>query len=114
MQGQRAALYTAACALFIFAMAGCSSVKIGSAFDLQSFEKNVQRGVTTSAQVQTWLGPPQNRGVAVETSGEKFEQWMYYYGEGQLPSLSGSKWKNLEVKFDSNGIVRAYNWSSNP
>ena len=95
-------------------IAACSSVRIGSAFDLQSFEKNVQRGVTTRDQVQAWLGAPPSRGVAVETSGEKLEQWTYYYGEGELPSLSGSKWKNLEVKFDSSGVVRAYNWSSNP
>lgn len=101
-------------AMFAAVMAACSSVKIGSAFDLQSFEKNVQRGVTTREQVQTWLGAPPSRGVAVETSGEKFEQWTYYYGEGELPSLSGSKWKNLEVKFDANGVVRAYNYSSNP
>jgi len=102
---------TAVCALCALALASCSSVKLGSAFDLQAFEKNVQRGVTTREQVQTWLGAPPSRGVAVETSGEKFEQWSYYYGEGDLPSLSGAKWKNLQVKFDANGVVRAYSWS---
>ena len=105
--------------LFVYALcaagiAACSTVRIGSAFDLQAFEKNVQRGVTTREQVQAWLGAAPSRGVAVDTSGEKFEQWTYYYGEGELPSLSGSKWKNLEVKFDANGVVRAYSWSGNP
>jgi len=107
-------LRTIVSALCIVAIAGCASVKIGSAFDLQAFEKNVQRGVTTRDQVQAWLGAPPSRGVAVEPSGEQFEQWMYYYGEGKPPSLNEATWKSLQVKFDQSGIVRAYNWSSNP
>ena len=96
------------------ALAGCASVELGSPFDLQAFEKNVQRGVTTRAQVQAWLGAPPSRGVDVEPSGDTFEQWTYYHGEGKLPRLSGSTWKSLQIRFDAGGLVRAYNWSSNP
>jgi outer membrane protein assembly factor BamE (lipoprotein component of BamABCDE complex) len=103
-----------ACGLCFALAAGCSTVKIGSAFDLESFQKNVERGVTTRDQVQAWLGAPPSRGVAVELNGEKFERWTYFHVEGELPSMSASKWRNLEVKFDSNGVVRAYSWSSNP
>jgi len=102
-----------ACGVCVALAAGCSTVSIGSAFDLESFEKNVQRDVTTRDQVQAWLGPPPSRGVAVEIDGEKFERWTYFHAEGQLPSLSGSNFKSLEVKFDGNGVVRAFSWSSN-
>jgi outer membrane protein assembly factor BamE (lipoprotein component of BamABCDE complex) len=103
-----------ASALCAATIAGCASVEIGAPFDLQAFDANVRRGVTTRAQVQTWLGAPPNRGVDVEPSGEKFEQWTYYYGSGELPRLSGSKWKSLQIRFDTEGVVRAYNWSGNP
>jgi len=101
------------CGLCVALAAGCSTVSVGSAFDLESFEKNVQRGVTTRDQVQAWLGAPPSRGVAVEINGEKFERWTYFHASGQLPSLSGSNFTSLEIKFDSNGVVRAYSWSSN-
>jgi outer membrane protein assembly factor BamE (lipoprotein component of BamABCDE complex) len=101
-------------ALVASALAGCASVEIGSAFDLQPFETGVQRGVTTRAQVQAWLGAPASRGVAVDSSGQRFEEWIYYHGEGQLPRLTGVKLKILQIRFDADGIVRAYNWSGSP
>jgi len=101
------------CGLRVALAAGWSSISVGSAFDLESFEKNVQRGVTTRDQVQAWLGAPPSRGVAVEIDGEKFERWTYFHASGSLPSLSGSNFTSLEIKFDSNGVVRAYSWSSN-
>lgn len=100
--------------MLALALAGCASVEIGSAFDLRPFETGVQRGVTNRTQVQAWLGAPASKGVAVDTSGQKFEEWTYYHGEGQLPRLSGAKLKILQIKFDSEGIVRAYNWSGSP
>ena len=111
---KRFRLRALACGLCALAVAGCASVELGSPFDLQSFEASVQRGVTTRAQVQAWLGAPPSRGVDVESTGERFEQWTYYYGEGQLPRLGGSRWKSLQIRFDAGGVVRAYNWSSNP
>ena len=101
------------CVLAASAIAACATVRLGSEFDLQAFEKNVQRGVTTREQVQAWLGAPTSRGVAVEISGETLESWSYYFGEGQLASMSGARFKTLQVKFDSTGVVRAYIWSSN-
>ncbi|HXZ55135.1 MAG TPA: hypothetical protein VEH03_06730 [Burkholderiales bacterium] len=113
-ESRRLRLRALACGLCALALAGCASVELGSPFDLQSFEANVQRGITTRAQVQAWLGAPPSRGVDVESTGEKFEQWTYYHGEGKLPRLSGSTWKSLQIRFDASGVVRAYNWSSNP
>jgi len=102
------------CAALLFGVAGCSTVEIGSAFDSSIFEKNVQRGSTTRTQVQAWLGAPTGKGVSVDTAGERFEEWTYYHGEGQLPRMSGANFRILQIKFDSNGIVRAYSWSAKP
>ena len=101
-------------AALLFGIAGCSTVEIGSAFDSSIFEKNVQRGSTTRTQVQAWLGAPTGKGVSVDTSGERFEEWTYYHGEGQLPRMSGANFRILQIKFDANGIVRAYSWSAKP
>jgi hypothetical protein len=99
---------------FSAVLSACASVEIGSAFDLRPFETGVQRGTTTRAQVQAWLGAPVSKGVAVEASGQKFEEWIYYHGEGQMPRLSGAKLKILQIRFDADGVVRAYNWSGGP
>jgi hypothetical protein len=95
-------------------VAGCSTVEIGSAFDPRVFQANVQRGVTTRTQVQAWLGAPTGKGVSVDASGERYEEWSYYHGEGRLPRMTDAQFTILQVKFDSAGIVRAYNWSGKP
>ena len=95
----------------VVAMIGCASVEIGAPFESRAFEAGVQRGVTTRAQVQAWLGAPVSQGVAVDASGERFDEWIYYHAGGRLPSLSDAKLRMLQVRFDANGIVRAYNWS---
>ncbi len=95
-------------------VAGCSTVEIGTTFDARVFQANVQRGVTTRTQVQAWLGTPTGKGVSVDTSGERYEEWSYYHGEGQLPRMTDARFTILQVKFDGAGIVRAYNWSAKP
>jgi len=93
------------------ALSACSSVQVGRDFDLPGFESRVQRGATTQAQVRGWLGAPSGVGVAVETGGERYEEWSYYYGEGQLPGMADARLKVLQIKFDRQGVVRGYNWS---
>lgn len=92
-------------------LAACSTVQLGSEFDLKAFESKAQRGVTTQAQVRGWLGAPTGTGIHVDTGGEQFEEWTYYYGEGQLPNMVNARFKLLQIKFDRNGTVRGYNWS---
>jgi outer membrane protein assembly factor BamE (lipoprotein component of BamABCDE complex) len=94
--------------------AACSTVEIGSAFDASAFEKNVQRGSTTRTQVQAWLGTPTGKGISVDTAGERYEEWTYYHGQGQLPRMSDANFRILQIKFDSNGVVRGYSWSGKP
>jgi outer membrane protein assembly factor BamE (lipoprotein component of BamABCDE complex) len=95
-------------------LSACANVEIGNRFDRRMFESKVERGVTTQAQVRGWLGAPTSTGVAVDTSGERFDEWTYYYGSGRLPNMADAEFKMLQIKFDHNGIVRGYNWSGNP
>ncbi len=91
-------------------LAACSTVRIGSDFDLKAFEARVQRGATTQAQVREWLGAPNGSGVSVQTDGERLDEWSYYYGEGQLAG-GDVRLKMLQIKFDKTGTVRSYSWS---
>lgn len=97
--------------LFLATLSACSSIQVGRDFDLPTFETKVQRGTTTQAQVRGWLGAPTATGVAVDTGGERYDEWTYYYGEGQLPNMPDARLKILQIKFDRQGIVRGYNWS---
>jgi len=92
-------------------LGACSTVKIGREFDLSVFEQRVERGVTSQANVRGWLGAPNSTGVVVETSGDRFEEWTYYFGEGHLSDMSDAHLKTLQIKFDASGKVRGYNWS---
>jgi outer membrane protein assembly factor BamE (lipoprotein component of BamABCDE complex) len=95
----------------LLALSACASVEVGRKFDLASFDSRVQRGVTTRAEVEAWLGAPSAVGEAVEASGERYEQWTYYHASGRMPGLKDAKLQMLQVKFDLRGVVRAYNWS---
>ena len=92
-------------------LSACASVDVGREFDLATFAARVQRGVTTQAEVRTWLGAPAGVGIAVESGGERYEQWTYYHGEGRFPGMADARFKVLQIKFDQRGAVLAYNWS---
>ncbi len=99
-------------AIALAAAAGCSTmVQVGANFDLAAFESRVQYGVTTRDQVRAWLGAPKSTGIAVETNGDRFEEWTYYYGQGDLGNMAHTEFKTLQVKFDRGGVVRGYSWS---
>jgi outer membrane protein assembly factor BamE (lipoprotein component of BamABCDE complex) len=93
-------------------VAACGSVQFGRDFDLKTFESRVERGATTQAQVRDWLGAPASAGQAVDTAGERFDEWTYYFGSGSLPDMKDAELKTLQIKFDRNGVVRGYNWSA--
>ncbi|MHB8347660.1 MAG: hypothetical protein ACYDHM_10855 [Acidiferrobacterales bacterium] len=100
----------AVCSVSLLAGA-CSTVQVGRNFNVRSFASRVERGHTTEAQVRNWLGAPTSTGIVVQTDGKRFTRWLYYFGAGRLPRLSGAHLKMIEVQFDRRGIVRAYNWS---
>ncbi len=91
-------------------LAACGTIRVGNDFDPKTFEARVQRGATTQAQVREWLGAPNGSGIAVQTDGERYDEWTYYYGEGQVAG-GDARLKILQIKFDKSGTVRGYNWS---
>lgn len=98
--------------LLVSALAACGTVRVGQDFDLHAFETRVERGSTTQSQVRAWLGEPTGTGVSVDTGGERFDEWIYYSAFGQLADMPGARVKTLQIKFDRQGIVRGYNWTS--
>lgn len=104
--GKRAAI-----ALLLPALSACGAVQLGRDFDRNAFSAQVERGSTTKAQVQRWLGSPTGTGTYVDTSGKEFEEWTYYRGEGRLPSLTDARFKFLQIRFDTQGVVQGYSWS---
>ena len=92
-------------------LSACATVQMGRQFDINTFASQVERGKTTQAQVQQWLGPPKGTGTVVNTNGETFEEWTYFYGYGKIGNMSNAEMKILQIKFDRQGIVRGYNYS---
>lgn len=105
-------LRTASISIIALLLAACSTVQVGRDFDVRSLEMKIERGVTTQNQVRIWLGAPTGAGVNVDTGGERFDEWTYYFASGKLPGMSNAKVKTLQIKFDKQGIVRGYNWST--
>ena len=97
-------------------LSGCATgwFHVGSDFDLNAFTSHVERGVTTKDQVRSWLGAAPSTGVDVDTSGQRFDEWTYYFAEGRLASLSDTTLKSLQIKFDSKGIVQGWELSQPP
>jgi hypothetical protein len=95
----------------LLALSACTTVRVGRDFDMSAFNTKVQRGVTTQADVRGWLGAPSGVGTTVETSGERYDEWNYYYGTVRIPGAKDSNVKVLQIKFDGRGVVRGYTWS---
>lgn len=91
-------------------LSGCASFQVGNDFNLTRFAASIEHGVTTRAEVRQWLGEPQNTGVVVNRDGEQLERWLYFHGQGKLGNVSATRMKTLEIQFDGDGVVRAYDW----
>ncbi|MGW8247465.1 MAG: hypothetical protein ACWGOV_05075 [Acidiferrobacterales bacterium] len=91
-------------------LSACGSVQVGNDFDLQQFARNVKHGVTTKSEVRAWLGKPSSTGVAVTSAGTQTEKWTYYYGSGEISGMEQAHLKYLELEFNKDGRVIAYNW----
>lgn len=95
-----------------FLLSACASVKIGRDFDVGVFAAKIEQGNTTQNMVRSWLGEPTSIGVSLATDGERFDEWAYYFAEGEMADMSTAKVKILQIKFDKQGKVRGYNWSA--
>ncbi len=98
--------------LSIFLLSACGTIKVGRDFDVGVFAAKLEQGVTTQGQVRSWLGEPTSVGVSLATDGERFDEWAYYYAESEMADTSKAKLKILQIKFDKQGKVRSYNWST--
>lgn len=112
----RSVLQWASAWMLATVLGGCSMgwFHVGSDFDVNAFTSRVDRGVTTRDQVRAWLGAPPSTGVNVDTNGQRYEEWTYYFVEGRASSLSDTTVKSLQVKFDSKGIVQGWDVSVPP
>jgi outer membrane protein assembly factor BamE (lipoprotein component of BamABCDE complex) len=93
-------------------LSACGTVKVGRDFDVGVFAAKLEQGVTTQAQIRSWLGEPTSVGISLATDGTSYDEWDYYYAEGELADMSTAKVKILQIKFDKAGKVRSYNWSA--
>lgn len=98
--------------LAIVLLSACGSVKLGRDFDVGIFAAKIEQGVTTQDTVRSWLGEPTSVGVSLATDGERFDEWAYYFAEGELSDMSTAKVKILQIKFDRQGKARSYSWSA--
>lgn len=88
-----------------------TSFEAGRDYDVDAFATKVVRGTTTKDQVRSWLGDPKGTGVSVETTGERYEEWTYYFARGALTNLASTSLKTLRIKFDQQGLVQGFDYS---
>ena len=93
-------------------LAACGTIRVGHDFDMNTFQSRIERGTTTQNQVRAWLGNPSATGVSVTADGQRYDEWTYYFAKGKPGKLSAASMKMLQIKFDRQGIVRSYNWST--
>ncbi len=95
-------------------LTACSatSFTVGNDFNAASFTSRVERGTTSKDQVRAWLGEPNGTGVRIETDGKRYDEWTYYYASGNFSDVSATRLKTLQIKFDTQGIVQGYDWST--
>jgi len=98
--------------LLTLQLAGCSSLQVGQDFDVQLFNSLVKTNTTTKSQVKGWLGVPNSVGISLDKDGEVSDEWMYFYGAGSLSNMESAKLKILQIRFNKNGIINSYNWST--
>ncbi|MDH5573551.1 MAG: hypothetical protein OEY89_17435 [Gammaproteobacteria bacterium] len=109
---RKSKLVSVASLLLLAVLSGCSTVQIGRDFDVKAFEEIAGMADMSKAQVRDLLGAPKSTGVAVEKDGSRLVEWVYFYGSGQLPSMSDTNFKMLEIRFNQAGMMQSYNWSS--
>lgn len=93
-------------------LSACASIQVGKDFDLKAFEEHAQRGVTTQTQVRGWLGAPTSTGVAVDSNGQRLDEWTYMFAKGELPDIKEPAMKMLQARFDAKGILYSFSFSA--
>lgn len=93
-------------------LTACGSIQIGRDFDVNAFEKMAKVGETSKVQVRGILGKPKSSGISINRDGERLVEWVYFYATGQISAMDDAGLKILQIRFQQNGKLRSYNWSS--
>ena len=96
--------YLGVVVLLAISVAGCTTG--GRDFDEKVIPRIV-KGKTTKAQIQEWLGSPQERGLQ-----EGLETWTYRFVKNLGPLTQGQT-KDLAVWFEKSGVVNTFSYTTN-
>ncbi len=94
--------YAMAIVLVAVSLTGCRI--IGQDFD-QEVISRIEKGKTTKAQVQDWLGAPYEKGLE-----GGLETWTYRF---ITASLMEESTKGLTIWFEKDGKVNTYSYTTN-
>lgn len=102
--------------LLVLFLAGCAST--GRKMDMTKMG-DIQKGVTTRAELIEWFGSPQS--VGLDAEGRSIAQWIYVHASSQgqnfIPVVGAftmgfdQQMQQLVVSFDENNVV--YNYTFN-
>ena len=92
------------CLVAVTMVAGCISLKFGRDFPSPE-AKTIVAGKTDKASLERMFGPPYQVGL---DSGD--QTWRWFYGQRETGAELS---KDLSVRFNADGIVKAYAFSSN-
>ena len=91
-------------AVVILAVAGCAALQAGRVFPSPD-PAQITANVTDKAALERVLGAPYQVGL---DSGD--QTWRWFYAQR---SASSTITKDLTVRFNSNGTVKSYSFTSN-
>jgi hypothetical protein len=94
----------AACLIVVTVLSGCVSIKFGRPFPSPD-PRAIQVGKTDKATLERTFGEPYQVGL---DSGD--QSWRWFYGQRDTGSEVS---KDLTVRFNPDGTVKAYSFSSN-
>ena len=92
------------CLLALTMVTGCISLKFGREFPSPE-AKSIVAGKTDKASLERMFGAPYQIGL---DSGD--QMWRWFYGERES---GGETSKDLIVRFNTDGTVKSYAFSSN-
>ncbi len=95
-------MYSLAVVLLVVMATGCRT--IGKDFDQQVVTR-IEKGKTTKAQVQDWLGAPYEKGMQ-----EGLESWTYRFIKATINKEDS---KELTIWFEKSGVVNASSYTTN-
>lgn len=88
----------------LFAMSFAACAKVGRDFPVEMVS-SIEIGKTTQTEILNTFGPPWRKGL--ENGRVTWTYGVYRY------TVSGAQTTDLFIKFNNEGIVESYNFSSN-